>query len=91
MISRIRYIYIAIPVAVSAFAAYGPVYLLVCNLLLLPIFLSRKEDLLTPILAVVAAFLSYLYISTTIPIIVEEGPATLTLTWSDAVKIDGGK
>lgn len=53
--------------------------------------MSRKEDFLTPILAVAAASLSYFYISTTIPITAEEGPARLTLTWSDAVKIDGGK
>ncbi|WP_203246854.1 DNA internalization-related competence protein ComEC/Rec2 [Sporosarcina beigongshangi] len=83
--------YIAIPVAVSAFAAYGPVYLLLCNLLLLPIFLCRKEDFLTPILAVAAAFLSYFYFTTTIPVIVEEGQDTLSLTWSENVKIDGGK
>lgn len=51
----------------------------------------RKEDFLTPLLAVAAAILSYFYISTTIPVIAEEGSATLTLTWSDAVKIDGGK
>jgi competence protein ComEC len=83
--------YIAIPVAVSAFAAYGPVYLLICNLLLLPIFLNRKEDFLTPILAVAAAIFSYIYISTTIPVIVESGDATLSLSWTDNVKIDGGK
>ena len=59
MISRIRFMYVAIPVAVSAFAAYGPVYLLLCNLLLLPIFLSRKEDFLTPILAVSAVIFSF--------------------------------
>ncbi|WP_318615104.1 DNA internalization-related competence protein ComEC/Rec2 [Sporosarcina sp. YIM B06819] len=91
MMSRVRFIYIAIPVAVSAFAAYGPVYLLFCNLLVLPIFLRRKQDLLTPILAVTAAFLCYFYMSMTIPQVVDEGPATLSLTWSDAVKIDGGK
>ncbi len=83
--------YIAIPVAVSAFAAYGPVYLLLCNLFLLPIFLSRKEDYLTPILAVTAAIFSFVYISTTIPVIVESGDATLSLSWTDNVKIDGGK
>ncbi|MFJ7933595.1 DNA internalization-related competence protein ComEC/Rec2 [Sporosarcina sp. NPDC096371] len=88
---RVRFIYIAIPVAVSVFAVYGPVYLLFCHLFLLPLFLRRKEDFLTPILAVAAAFLSYFYISTTIPVITEESPATLSLTWSDSVKIDGGK
>ena len=64
MISRVRFMYLAIPVAVSAFAAYGPVYLLLCNLFLLPIFLSRKEDFLTPILAVATAtLLFFLYFS----------------------------
>jgi len=91
MISRVRFMYLAIPVAVSAFAVYGPVYLLLCNLFLLPIFLSRKEDFLTPILAVATATFSYFYISATIPIIVENGDATLSLTWTDNVKIDGGK
>jgi competence protein ComEC len=83
--------YIAIPVAVSAFAAYGPVYLLFCNLFLLPIFLSRKEDFLTPILAATAAIFSFFYISATIPAIIETGNATLALTWADNVKIDGSK
>lgn len=83
--------YIAIPVAVSAFAAYGSTYLLLCNLFLLPIFLNRKEDVLTPILAVAAAIFSFFYISATIPVLVETGDATLTLTWVDNVKIDGGK
>ncbi|NYF24947.1 DNA internalization-related competence protein ComEC/Rec2 [Sporosarcina sp. JAI121] len=83
--------YIAIPVAVSAFAAYGPVHLLLCNLFLFPIFLMRKEDFLTPILAVAAAIFSFLYISATIPTLEESGEATLTLTWFDNVKIDGAK
>ena len=91
MISRVRFMYLAIPVAVSAFAAYGPAYLLLCNLFLLPIFLSRKEDILTPILAVAAATFSFFYISATIPATIENGDATLTLTWTDNVKIDGGK
>ncbi|KAA0965416.1 DNA internalization-related competence protein ComEC/Rec2 [Sporosarcina sp. ANT_H38] len=83
--------YVAIPVAVSAFAAYGSAYLLLCNLFLLPIFLNRKEDILTPILAVTAAIFSFFYISATIPVLVETGDATLTLTWVDNVKIDGAK
>ncbi|WP_186668679.1 DNA internalization-related competence protein ComEC/Rec2 [Sporosarcina sp. BP05] len=91
MISRVRFMYLAIPVAVSAFAAYGPVYLLLCNLFLLPIFLSKKEDFLTPILAVATALFSFFYISATIPIIEETGKATLSLTWTDNVKIDGSK
>lgn len=91
MISRVRFMYLAIPVAVSAFAVYGPVYLLLCNLFLLPIFLSRKEDFLTPILAVATATFSFFYISATIPIIKESGDATLSISWTDNVKIDGGK
>ena len=59
MISRIRFIYVTIPVAVSAFAAYGPVYLLLFNIVLLPIFFRRKEDYLTPILSVFAAIFSF--------------------------------
>jgi len=91
MISRVRFMYIAIPVAVSVFAAYGPVYLLLCNLFLLPIFLSRKEDFLTPILAVAAAFSSFFYISATIPIVQETGDATLSFNWTENVKVDGAK
>ena len=63
LILQIRFIYIAIPVAVSAFAAYGSVYLLFVNVVLLPIFFRRKKDFLTPILAVIAAIFSFLYIS----------------------------
>jgi competence protein ComEC len=59
--------------------------------LLLPIFLRRKEDYLTPILAVLAACLSFFVISANLSETIEPGPATLTLTWSDNVKIDGGK
>lgn len=91
MILRVRFMYLAIPVAVSAFAAYGSGYLLLCNLFLLPIFLSRKEDFLTPILAVATALFSFFYISATIPIVEETGDATISLTWTDNVKIDGSK
>jgi competence protein ComEC len=90
LINRIRFIYVAIPVAVSAFAVYGSVYLLFVNVIFLPIFFRRKEDFLTPILAVIAAFFSYLYISATLPEIIESGIETETLTWSDNAKIDGG-
>ena len=40
LISRIRFIYVAIPVAVSAFAAYGSVYLLLVNAITPPDFFS---------------------------------------------------
>ncbi|MCZ2259381.1 DNA internalization-related competence protein ComEC/Rec2 [Sporosarcina sp. G11-34] len=83
--------YIAIPVAVSVFSAYGPVYLLVLNLFLLPVFFHRKKDLLTPLLSVLAAILSFFYISNTLPIVSTPVPATLSLTWSDNAKIDGGR
>lgn len=80
------------PVAVSAFAAYGPVQILFLNLLLLPIFLRRKQDALTPILALAASILSYFFISSSIPELKEGGAlVTLNLTWTDHVKIDGGK
>lgn len=88
--SRIRLIYVVIPIAVSAFAAYGSVYLLFVNAILLPIFFRRKEDFLTPILAVTAAIFSFVYISNTIPVIIDSGTETLSLTWSDNSKIDGG-
>ena len=65
--------------------------LLVLNLLLLPVFFRRKEDLLTPLLAVLAAILSFFYISSTLPIVSTPVPATLSLTWSDNAKIDGGR
>ena len=62
------------------------------TLLLLPIFFRRKEDYLTPILAVMAAIFSFLYISATIPEIIDRRrSATLTLSWSDNAKIDGGR
>lgn len=80
----------AYAVIVSAFAAYGPLYLLLFLFVLLPIFLRRKEDFLTPILAVLAALISYYYISTTIPMLKTEGQETLTIVWSDNAKIDGG-
>ena len=60
------------------------------NVILLPIFFRRKKDFLTPILAVIAAIFSYLYISATLPEIIENGIETVTLTWSDNAKIDGG-
>ncbi|MGN7388509.1 DNA internalization-related competence protein ComEC/Rec2 [Sporosarcina sp. SAFN-015] len=91
MISEVRFIYICIPVAVSAFAAYGPVQVLLLNLLLIPIFLRRKEAI-TPILALVASLLSYFFISMHVPEINESGQQTIiNLTWTDQVKIDGGK
>ena len=91
MIGEIRLIYICIPVAVSAFAAYGPVLILCCNLLLIPIFLRRKKDFLTPMLALIAAILSYFFISLQVPELHQAGdPATINFTWTDQVKIDGG-
>ncbi|MFS0575284.1 DNA internalization-related competence protein ComEC/Rec2 [Sporosarcina sp. 179-K 3D1 HS] len=83
--------YIAIPVAVSAFAAYGTAWYLLCNSLLIPIFLRRRNELLTPILAACAAFLSFQYFPTTIPKEPSEGPVTIELIWTDTVRIDGGR
>ena len=60
------------------------------NLLLIPIFIRRKEDLLTPFLAIIAVIFSYIYISATLPEANEDGIETLTLSWSDSAKIDGG-
>lgn len=91
MISQVRLIYICIPVAVSAFAAYGPVQMLAINLLLIPVFLRRKKDFLTPIFALVMSILSYFFISVQIPELqANNKQATLVLTWTDQVKIDGG-
>lgn len=78
-----------LPIAVSVYASYGSVHLLWINVLLLPIFFRRKEDFLTPILAVLAAFISFMYISSTIPEVVNNGQATLRLIWSENTKIDG--
>lgn len=79
------------PVAVSALAAYGSAQVLFLNLLLIPIFLRRK-DAVTPILALVSAVLSYFFISLHIPELNEGGQqASLHLTWTDQAKIDGGK
>ena len=72
MIGEIRIIYICFPVAVAAFAAYGPLHLLFLNLLLIPIFLRRK-DVYTPILALVASLFSFLFISMQIPEHMEDG------------------
>ncbi|MCG7345075.1 DNA internalization-related competence protein ComEC/Rec2 [Sporosarcina sp. ACRSL] len=92
MIGEVRLIYICLPVAVSAFAAYGPAQFLFLNLLLIPIFLRRKKDALTPILALMASLLSYLFISLHIPELKESGSSeTITLIWTDQVKIDGSK
>lgn len=91
MIGEIRPIYVCIPVAVSAFAAYGPVQVLLLNLLLIPIFLRRKKDFLTPLLVLTASIFSYSLISVQIPKLKHAGtPITITLTWTDQVKIDGG-
>src|SRR5690606_16562015 len=61
------------------------------NFLLIPIFL-RKREAVTPILALAAAVLSYFFISMHIPELKDSGQQTnLTLTWTDQVKIDGGK
>ncbi|WP_432358504.1 DNA internalization-related competence protein ComEC/Rec2 [Sporosarcina sp. UB5] len=91
MIGEVRIIYICIPVAVSAFAAYGPAHVLFLNVLLIPIFLRRNEAI-TPILALASAIFSYFFISLHVPELQEDGPqTTLTLTWTDQVKIDGGK
>ncbi len=87
---RIRFIYIAIPVAVSAFAAYGSVYLLFVNVIFLPIFFRRKEDFLTPILAVMAAFFTFCTFQLHFLKSLTAESETETLTWSDNAKIDGG-
>jgi competence protein ComEC len=92
LIGEIRVIYICLPVAVAAFAAYGSAHILYLNLLLIPIFLRRRKDVLTPILALAASIFSYFFISLQIPEHIEGGQdAFLTLTWTDQVKIDGGK
>ncbi|WP_339250663.1 DNA internalization-related competence protein ComEC/Rec2 [Sporosarcina sp. FSL W8-0480] len=91
MIGEIRPIYVCIPVAVSAFAAYGPVHVLLLNLLLIPIFLRRKKDFLTPLLVLTASIFSYSLISVQIPKLKQANtPITIALTWTDQVKIDGG-
>lgn len=91
MIGDVRLMYIAVPVAISAFAAYGSNFLLLSNLLLVPVFLRRKTDRLTPIFAALAAILSFHYIHTTIPKVSHEGPTAITLIWADTAKIDGGR
>jgi len=53
--------------------------------------LRRKEDLLTPLLALFAAILSFTHISSTIPEMKKHEEATISLVWSDNAKIDGGK
>ncbi|MFD1927368.1 DNA internalization-related competence protein ComEC/Rec2 [Sporosarcina siberiensis] len=91
MFSRIRFIYVAITVAVSAFSVYGSAYLLLVNILLIPIFFRRKGDYLTPILTFIAALLSFTYFTSSLPKAIELGPATITMSWFDNAKIDGGK
>ncbi|QTD41642.1 DNA internalization-related competence protein ComEC/Rec2 [Sporosarcina sp. Te-1] len=84
-------IYIAIPVAVSAFAAYGPVYLLLLNICWIPVLLFVKRDFLTFTLAALAAVSSYFFISNFIPEPADGSFGTIEFTWTDSVKIDGGK
>ncbi|WP_438311056.1 DNA internalization-related competence protein ComEC/Rec2 [Sporosarcina sp. FA9] len=81
----------AITVAVSAFSVYGSAYLLLVNILLIPIFFSRKGDYLTPILTFIAAILSFTYFTISHPNAAELGPAIITMNWFDNAKIDGGK
>lgn len=74
----------------SAFAAYGTTLLVLLNFLLILFLFLRKAHSYTLLLTVLASVLSYFYIISTIPTILEEGEAQFLLTWSDNVKIDGG-
>lgn len=69
---------------------YGSTYLLLLNFVLFPIILRNKEDFLTPILAVAAALLSFVYISSTLPEFIDDKSETIIITWGDNAKIDGG-
>ncbi|MHC8517112.1 DNA internalization-related competence protein ComEC/Rec2 [Sporosarcina sp. ITBMC105] len=90
MIGQIRLIYVMIPLTVSAFAVYGQVHLLALNLLLIPIFLRRKQDYLTPIIALATAIISYTFFSTQIPFSNEFVVDVIDIRWTDKVKVDGG-
>ncbi|MBB4825783.1 competence protein ComEC [Sporosarcina luteola] len=83
--------YIAIPVAVSAFAAYGPVYLLLLNICWIPILLFVKRDFLTFTLSAFAAVSSYFFISSSIPEMADYSSDPIEFIWTDSVKFDGGK
>ncbi|MHA6260353.1 DNA internalization-related competence protein ComEC/Rec2 [Sporosarcina sp. CAU 1771] len=91
MISRIQLVYIAISVTVSAFAAYGSVWLLLINLILLPIYFKRKDDSLTPILAVSATCISFFYFTSALPVVSSPGPTEVTFSWTENPKIDGNR
>lgn len=90
MIGQVRLIYLVIPLTVSAFAVYGQVHLLALNLLLIPIFLRRKKDYLTPIFALFVAITSYFLFSSQIPLSKEVGDDVIEIRWTDRVKVDGG-
>lgn len=77
-------------VVISVFAAYYTASLLLLTVFLLLIFLQSNIHFPTFIAAVLAAGLSYFYFVWTIPEIIEEGEANVTLTWAEPVKIDGG-
>lgn len=81
--------YIAIPVAISAFAAELSGSLLWLNLLFLIPFYFLRKDYLHLILCTLLASLSFFYFSsnsTTLP-----NDSVVTFHWKDQVKIDGAK
>ena len=81
--------YIAIPVAISAFAAELSGSLLLVNLLFLFPFYFLRKDYLHLVLCALLASLSFFYFSsssTTLPT-----DSVVTFHWKDQVKIDGAK
>lgn len=71
-------------------AAYETVSLFIFIGFLLFIFPRRRDQFPTLFAVLFTVVISFYYVSLTIPEIVEEGEAQLSMTWSDNVKIDGG-
>ncbi|PIC65445.1 DNA internalization-related competence protein ComEC/Rec2 [Sporosarcina sp. P13] len=82
--------YIAIPIAISAFAAELSGSLLLLNLLFLVPFFFLRKDYLHLFLCTTIVGLSFFYFSSktnTLP----DGSSIVTFVWHDQVKMDGGK
>ncbi|WP_301109627.1 DNA internalization-related competence protein ComEC/Rec2 [Sporosarcina sp.] len=82
--------YVAIPIAISAFAAEISESLLLLNLLVLIPFLFLRKDYVHLVLTGVIVCFSFMYFSKTTPVLSDTASA-VHFQWNDQVKIDGGK
>lgn len=80
-------IFFAIPVLLAAFAIEGPVWLVFCPLLLIPVFHLRREQLVIPFLSLLIGFIAFFYFQYQGK---QKPPAQVTeLIWTDNYRIDG--